>query len=142
MNKQLSTRNHVSPFEALGLPIFNSLFTDPFAGLNPFEHSPRVNMKETENGREYTYSIPGTPPDAIDVQVEGEFLKVEVTANDDDWHEKVLSRVRLARSADVERVSAKYENGVLTVTIPHIEQEKRKVQIEYHAPEDKAIEAK
>jgi HSP20 family protein len=72
------------------------------------------------------------------LQISGERTREEEKKTD-TWHRvershgKFLRRFRLPRNANVESVTAKVENGVLTVTVPktpHPEREVRVVNID------------
>lgn len=87
------------------------------------------------------FDVPGVAPSAVDVTVERNVLTVTAErrwpAND---HQHVLASERpqgmfrrqlfLGDGLDLERLEARYDNGVLTIAIPVVEQAKpRKVPI-------------
>jgi HSP20 family protein len=85
--------------------------------------------------------IPGVDPDSIDIDLDGQQLSIraERTAHvgeDVQWiaHERpvgsYLRQLTLGDGLDVEHISAAYEDGVLTLTIPVSEKAKpRKIQV-------------
>jgi len=88
-----------------------------------------------------TADLPGIDPGSVDVDVDGQLLTIraERTAG---LHESVkwlsqerpfgsyLRQFSLGDGVDAERISASYDNGVLTVIIPVAERAKpRKIQI-------------
>ena len=99
------------------------------------------------------FDLPGVSPDAIELDVERNVLTVKAerrpTAGDDVEMEVaerplgVFSRqLFLGEALDVERVSASYEAGVLTLRIPVAEQAKpRKIEISATEGEKKQINA-
>jgi HSP20 family protein len=96
---------------------------------------------------ELRFDLPGVAPESIDVEVERNVLSVSAERT---WspaegtevlvHERpqgsVTRRVTLGESLDGGRLEASYDAGVLTVTVPVIEQAKpRKVEIHVGSPE-------
>lgn len=96
--------------------------------------------------------LPGVEPETIDLTVEQNTLVVTAERT---WHpvegdEVIISerpqgtfsrQLMLGDSLDTERITARYDQGVLTITIPVAEQSKaRKVQIA-HGGEPEVIEA-
>jgi HSP20 family protein len=97
-------------------------------------------------------NLPGIEPESLDVTVDRNVLTVSAQRN---WRppeaQQVIAaerptgsfqrQVYLSDGLDTERVEARYENGVLTVTIPVADEAKpRKIEISSGA-EAKAIEA-
>ena len=91
----------------------------------------KVDVKETDSGYTVQAEVPGVPKEDIHVSVEGNVvsLRAEVRQLDQQVEgEKVLRSERyfgqVARSfqlpadIDAERAKAKYDNGVLTLTLP------------------------
>jgi HSP20 family protein len=96
------------------------------------------------NGDEFlvTFELPGVVPDAIDIDVERNVLTVKAerrplelpegaTAHLTERSYGVFSRqLFLGDALDTDNIQASYDNGVLTVRIPVLEQAKpRKVQV-------------
>lgn len=136
MNKELTHRNVMSPLENLGYSLFNSFFNDPLMNvMKPIGTIHGVESHDSDTGREYFYTLPGIPHDALDVHVEGDILMVEILKKDDSHMENVKSRVSLPEGADVERIEATYENGILKVTVPFMEKEKRTIKVNFPEPE-------
>lgn len=88
-----------------------------------------------------TADLPGIDPGSVDVDVDGQLLTIraERTAGVHDsvkWlaqerpYGSYLRQFSLGDRADAESISASYDNGVLTVTIPIAERAKpRKIEI-------------
>jgi HSP20 family protein len=81
------------------------------------------------------FDLPGVDPDGVDLTVEGSLLTVTVerTVEDTEGATWLLRErpagthrreVRLGERLDTSRVTASYESGVLTVTIPMREEAK------------------
>lgn len=99
------------------------------------------------------FDLPGVDPSTIDLTIEKNVLQVSAQRQ---WQpsdgEQVVAAERpqgsfsrqlfLGQGLDADRIQASYENGVLTVTVPVVEQAKaRKVEITAGGGEAKAIEA-
>ena len=91
----------------------------------------KVDVKENEGAYTVCAEVPGVPKDDIHVSVDGNVvsLRAEVRQQDQQTEgEKVLRSERyygavarsfqLAADIDNERAKAKYDNGVLTLTLP------------------------
>ncbi|KAG4191502.1 hypothetical protein ERO13_A07G097800v2 [Gossypium hirsutum] len=104
----------------------------------------RVDWKETPEARVFKADLPGLKKEEVKVEVEeGRVLQIsgerskEQEEKNDKWHRverssgKFLRRFRLPENAKMEQVKASMENGLLTVTVPKVEDKK---------PEVKAIE--
>ncbi|KAG8488490.1 hypothetical protein CXB51_016435 [Gossypium anomalum] len=104
----------------------------------------RVDWKETPEAHVFKADLPGLKKEEVKVEVEeGRILQIsgerskEQEEKNDKWHRverssgKFLRRFRLPENAKMDQVKASMENGVLTVTVPKVEDKK---------PEVKAIE--
>src|ERR1700712_4526461 len=81
--------------------------------------------------------LPGIDPGSIDVDVDGQVLTIRADRTEGD-HDSVkwlsqerpygsyLRQFNLGQGADLENVTARYDNGVLTVTVPIAERAKRR----------------
>ena len=106
-------------------------------GMRPFfremETTPQIKMDVTENEKSYVVraEIPGVSKDDIKVIVDGNMVSIsaEVKQEKEEKNgDKVLCRERyqgsayrsftLASNVDEENVQAKYDNGVLELTLP------------------------
>ena len=97
------------------------------------------------------FDLPGVDPTSIDLTVDKNVLTVSAERRWDSDREFIANerlqgsfsrQLLLGESLDSEHIEAKYDNGVLTVTIPVAEQAKpRKIEIGTSHEEAKAIEA-
>ncbi|AXH37407.1 Hsp20/alpha crystallin family protein [Humibacter sp. BT305] len=135
---------------------------DPFreldrvaSGLFESRQGPRVMpMDLYRQGETYvlTADLPGIDPGSIDVDVDGQLLTIRAErtlrgAEGVKWITRersggsFLRQLSLGDGLDVERISASYENGVLSVVIPVSERAKpRKIAVE-HVTTDGASES-
>ena len=104
----------------------------------------RIDWKETPEAHVFKADLPGLKKEEVKVEVEeGRVLQISGERNkeqeekNEKWHRverssgKFLRRFRLPQNAKIDEVKASMENGVLTVTVPKVEEKK---------PEVKAIE--
>jgi HSP20 family protein len=90
-----------------------------------------VNVRETEQGYQVVTQLPGVKPEQIELNLSGNTLtlKAEVPPEEKEeqrgqWHVREIRSGSVARTLtfpkgiDAARVTAHYENGVLTVEVP------------------------
>jgi HSP20 family protein len=126
-----------------------AMYFDPFRELdrvagNLLDRSPRVMpMDLYRDGDHYvlTADLPGIDPGSVDVDIDGQLLTIraERTVRSEEgvkWITRertggsFLRQLTLGDGIDREKISAHYDNGVLSVTIPVSERAKpRKVEV-------------
>jgi len=127
--------------------VFDNFFA-PMANkpsLNgPF--TPRVDVRETANGYEISAELPGVKKEDLTVAVDQGVLSIEAESRFENQEEKTGKLVRqerrygkfsrsftLGSGIDENAISARFENGVLTLVAPKvIEQTPEKRQVEIH----------
>nr|AFN89708.1 heat shock protein 17.1 [Primula forrestii] len=126
-------------------PFANSSFFGPALSNETSQFAnARIDWKETPEAHVFKADLPGLKKEEVKVEVEeGMVLQISGERNkeqeekNDKWHRverssgKFFRRFRLPENAKVEEVKAAMDNGVLTVTVPKVEEKK---------PEVKAIE--
>ncbi len=103
---------------------------------------PPVNIYEDKNNVYVTAELPGMDPNSIDISIQGDnmVLKgervIEPAGQDVSYHRKerrsgVFNRVlTLPERVDATKVSAEYNNGMLKVVLPKLEEAKaRKIEV-------------
>jgi HSP20 family protein len=123
---------------------FGSLFDDPFfAGLEDSwiqSWVPAVEVSEDDKGLTLTVEVPGLEEKNLKVSVENGILtlsgeRAEENTDDSSWkrserrYGKFSRSFRLPETADVENISAQLKHGVLTLSVPKMEDARRR-QIE------------
>ena len=117
-------------FERMGLPQMASLtrraFGEGFGAMDAYRSEHHVVVR---------FDLPGVDRDSINVTVEQDVLQVEAERTlqereGDQWlvaerpHGRFSRQLFLGTGLDTDQIEAKYEAGVLTVTIPVAEQAK------------------
>jgi HSP20 family protein len=106
---------------------------------------PEADVQETENELRVTVEIPGMKPEDIDLDLENNVLTISGEKNQtseeegegNTWHlserryGKFTRSFVLPRDLEADRIDARYDNGVLRVTIPKSERARRR-RIEIH----------
>jgi HSP20 family protein len=99
---------------------------------------PRANVVETENEFEVTLDLPGMKPEDVNVELKNGDLWI-TGKREEEKEEKGKTYHRVERrygefrrvlslpaTTDSEKVAAKYDSGVLRVTVPKMEEAKPK----------------
>ena len=116
---------------------FDSFFNDSFAGFFTAVNPIRADIRETEKEYIIEADLPGVRKEDIRLELEDGVLTLGVEQNEqiDEERENYIRRERrygsYCRSFRVDgvkedKVTAKYENGVLTVKLPKSEVSKPK----------------
>jgi HSP20 family protein len=115
---------------------------------------PQVNVSETDKELRITAELPGVSDKDIDVSLDGDMLtiraekKLQRKEEKEDFHFVERSfgsfqrAIRIPFSAEPDKVRARLENGVLTVTIPKSEAQARARRIEVQGSESQSDQSK
>uniref|UniRef100_A0A7N0TTD0 SHSP domain-containing protein n=1 Tax=Kalanchoe fedtschenkoi TaxID=63787 RepID=A0A7N0TTD0_KALFE len=130
------------PFE--GFPISNSFraLSDQVRSSEAAAFAQaKIDWKETPEAHIIKADVPGLKKEEVKVEVEeGRVLQIsgersrEQEEKNDTWHRverssgKFVRRFRLPDNAQVDQVKAAMEDGVLTVTVPKVQQPKAQVK--------------
>jgi len=125
---------------------------DPFAEFNRMLRTAdgghaamRMDAVRRDDEIELRFDLPGIDADSIDVTVDRGVLSVSARRSQEYAEgekpfvrERVMGsftrRIRLSDSVDAEKISASYDGGVLTVSVPLVERaQPRKVEISTQA---------
>ncbi|XP_038891912.1 17.6 kDa class I heat shock protein 3-like [Benincasa hispida] len=130
----------LDPFE--GFPFSTSLANIPSSAsqASAFANT-RIDWKETPEAHIFKADLPGIKKEEVQVEVEeGRVLQIsgerskEREEKNEKWHRierssgKFMRRFRLPEDAKVEEVKASMDNGVLTVTVPKLEDKKPEIK--------------
>lgn len=118
---------------------FNNTPNDLFNLLDDFFTAPsapqaggfKVDVKETDDAYTVEADMPGVSKDDIDIEHSGDTLTIAVDYKDEDgkkddddnyiYRERKhvsMKRSMVLKDGDEDAIQAKYDNGVLTVTVP------------------------
>jgi HSP20 family protein len=107
--------------------------------------TPQINVSETDNQIRVTVELPGVDLDDIEVDVADDMLvvrgekRLERSDEDENYHfvERAYGSfqrtVQLPFAADPDQVQARFDNGVLTITIPKSDEQQRTHRIDVQA---------
>lgn len=126
-----ATTARVAPFFGALQREIDRVFAD-FGNLDVdiFNHGPRMNLSEDEDGMELTVEVPGLSEKEIKVELRDDLLTVsgeaEVRTEKSDANVRFAERrfgafsrsVRLPQGVDGDRLSASLKNGLLIISAP------------------------
>ena len=111
-------------------------------GVSDRAWTPAVDVKETQDALQFHVELPGLKKEDVEITIENNVLtiagerKFEKETKDENYHRLERSYGAFSRSFTLptgvrsEQVEAKFENGVLAVTLPKQEESKpRKISI-------------
>ena len=110
----------------------------PVEGSDPDRWSLALDVIEEEDAILVNASVPGVKPEEIDVTIENDVLTIKgETASTSEVKEDTYRlrerrtgsfhrTLRLPDTVDTDKAATRYENGVLTVTLPKSETKKAK----------------
>ena len=143
-------RRQVSPFSDFSQlqESFDRMFNEfmnlrKTTGLQELGFSPSCEIAEEENNYILTFDLPGVKKDEVQVEADNDQLTIRAERKESkkmDTAKKYLSEVyygtysrtfTLPGPIDEKKIEAKFENGVLVVTVPKTESTKTK-QIPVH----------
>jgi HSP20 family protein len=103
---------------------------------------PALDVRETDEHFELTLDLPGIDPSAVSVNYEDGMLTVSGKRDfseerqGETWHRIERSfgtfarSVRLPRTADADKIEARFDKGVLTISVPKAETAKpRQIEV-------------
>lgn len=133
-------KNPKAGYQGRFLPMFDEVFNDFFGGSpanQAFNKGAAVNIKEDEKNYHLEFAAPGFEKEEFKLSLENQVLTVSAEKKNEVKEEsKEYTRREFAYSAfqrsfnlpesvNVEAIKAEYKNGILNVTIPKKEEEKK-----------------
>ncbi len=108
------------------------LFQAALADIPAPAYAPRfpVDLYEDKDNTYVRAELPGVSREAINLEMVDGYLNITATRQDNDETFSLNRSVSIPEAVQADKVTAAYENGVLTVTLPKQEQAKpRKIAI-------------
>jgi HSP20 family protein len=135
-------RNAASTTPLIGLvdDVFNRFFDDGFRSFNGIgqQRGIPVNIRETDNSYEIELVAPGLRKEDFEVRMDDKTLVVSFQHKEENNNESQKGYLRqeyrvqsftrsftLDDSIDAEKINARYENGVLWLSLPRKEESQR-----------------
>lgn len=138
MNTNRGLTRFESPFFDLAKKFFNNDDFDFYPSFETRRNSGLSNISENENEYVVEISAPGLKKEDIKIELENDILKISSDFEDqkeeknDGYYRREFCRSSFERSftlpniVDKENISASMENGILSVSIPKLKEEKKK----------------
>ena len=132
-------RKNTLGFNRLFDELFEGNLSNPVGGDTTF-NTPAVNIVENDKGYAIDLAAPGYAESELDVKLENNLLTIEGKreeskeestdkVNRKEFHYGSFTRsFKMPREIDGEKISAKYHNGVLNITVPKTEKEQNKTR--------------
>ena len=127
----LSSLTNRSPWNGFETEI-NRLFASSLADFTAPSTAPRfpVDLYEDKDNTFVRAELPGVNREAINVEMVDGYLNISASRKQGEESFSLSRSVAIPEAVQTDKVSAAYENGVLTVTLPKQEQAKpRKIAI-------------
>ena len=127
-----------------GFPEFGDLWDNFFSlrrtggDMENYRWAPRVNVEENDDAFELTAEVPGMKKEDINIDIRDRTLtirgekKIEEEKKDKNYHVcercygEFTRTFTLPDNVDIEKIDAKYDQGILMLTIPKREEAKPK----------------
>lgn len=118
--------------------IFDRLIGSPYRPTAPAVSSLPIDITEHDGKLFVRAAVPGVEPGQLDIQIEKNVLTIrgESRQETENKEEKVYRRevsygafarsIRLPEGLNLETVEADFKNGIVTVTLPRLPEEKPK----------------
>tara|TARA_B100000214_G_scaffold256016_1_gene188592 strand:- start:66 stop:500 length:435 start_codon:yes stop_codon:yes gene_type:complete len=106
---------------------FDSFFSDaPIYGATRSRRetgiTPRFNVSQTETGYSISVAAPGVSKEDININIEANTLAISYTQEENTEASFACSSFRrswrLPEGTDIENITAAYENGILSLSVP------------------------
>lgn len=91
--------------------------------------TPVVHSEEDENGYKIDVEVPGVKKEDIEIEIKDGYLKVSGEKKWKDEMSKFSKSWYLDGYIDIENIVARIDNGILTLELPKVKKEIKKIEI-------------
>lgn len=118
--------------------LLDKFFDDTFQGGSQMDFTPSVDIAETEKAFEIQIQLPGVKKSDVNIEIDNNQLvvsgerKFENESNEKNYHSRESYYGKFSRSfsmpdiVNVDKINAKQEDGILTITLPKDEKKTAK----------------
>ncbi len=118
--------------------LLDKFFDDTFQGGLQMDFTPSVDIAETEKAFEIQIQLPGVKKSDVNIEIDNNQLvvsgerKFENESNEKNYHSRESYYGKFSRSfsmpdiVNVDKINAKQEDGILTITLPKDEKKTAK----------------
>jgi HSP20 family protein len=113
--------------------VFDEFFGAPLFEGKQYSFSPSLDIYEDEKSITIKVDVPGMTQKDISVEIQDNVLTIKGETNQksayiiERRYGKFVRRISLPENIEADKTKAKIKDGVLTITIPKKEEEKKKV---------------
>lgn len=137
MVRSLVNLNNGREFRAME-EVFEQLFGSPVKPNGTPTNALPIDVTEKEGNLVVRASVPGIEPNELEIQIENDVLTIrgETKHQSESKDERVYRRemsygsfarsVRLPDNLNLDSVDAEFKNGIVTITLPRVPEEKPK----------------
>jgi HSP20 family protein len=118
--------------------LFEDSFVRPGGSFSGYERAMPLDVRSTPDHLEMQASLPGVKPDDVDITVEGGTLTITASTQSDERDDdgdylvreirrgNVTRTIALPTGYEADKAEARFDHGLLTLTIPKADQLKPK----------------
>jgi len=114
--------------------LFDEAFTAPLRLTDGFGLMPLVDMYQTEDAVVVKATVPGVKPEDLHITITGDVLTIKGEVKEEEEHKEATWHLRERRygtftrtiqlpvPVEADKAEAVFENGILTLTLPKVEE--------------------
>ena len=103
------------------LPTMEEFVNDFFGRTLQFDNTcdcaPRARIRENDDDYTISLALPGFKKEDVDISIEDDTLVISSTVEQDDFKKSFVNRYSIPEDADVNKIEASMEDGILKVVV-------------------------